>query len=95
VADFVLGKLGHREHVLNNASLELLQGSQFYVVDLVRRRLATLKDSREVIADPKELYDGAKITERTLLPGKDAQLGKSVSKPGSNNPHSVPPNDDS
>jgi uncharacterized protein YbjT (DUF2867 family) len=59
-----------------NGIVEIGGPEQFYVDDLVRRRLATLKDSREVIADPKELYDGAKISERTLLPGKDAQLGK-------------------
>jgi uncharacterized protein YbjT (DUF2867 family) len=59
-----------------NGIVEIGGPEQFYVDDLVRRRLATLKDSREVIADPKELYEGAKISERTLLPGKDAQLGK-------------------
>jgi uncharacterized protein YbjT (DUF2867 family) len=59
-----------------NGIVEIGGPEQFYVDDLVRRRLATLKDSREVIANPKELYDGAKISERTLLPGKDAQLGK-------------------
>ena len=59
-----------------NGIVEIGGPEQFYVDDLVRRRLATLEDSREVIADPKELYDGAKISERTLLPGKDAQLGQ-------------------
>jgi uncharacterized protein YbjT (DUF2867 family) len=44
--------------------------------DLVRRRLAALKDPREVIADPKALYSGAKVNERTLVPGNNALLGK-------------------
>jgi len=44
--------------------------------DLVRRRLAALKDPREVIADPKALYSGAKISERTLVPNKNARLGE-------------------
>jgi len=48
----------------------------FRIDELVRRRLAALKDNREVIADPKALYSGAKISERTLVPGKDARLGK-------------------
>ena len=32
--------------------------------------------SREVIADPNARYSGAKLDERTLVPGKDAQLGE-------------------
>jgi len=46
------------------------------VDDLVRRRLAALKDPREVIADPKALYSGARISDKTLVPGKDARLGE-------------------
>jgi uncharacterized protein YbjT (DUF2867 family) len=49
---------------------------QFRIDELVRRRLASLKDPREVIADPKALYSGAKLSERTLLPGNDARLGE-------------------
>jgi uncharacterized protein YbjT (DUF2867 family) len=49
---------------------------EFRMDDLVRRRLAALKDPREVIADPKALYSGAKVNERTLVPGKNALLGK-------------------
>ena len=49
---------------------------QFRLDDLVRRRLAALKDPREVIADPNALYSGAKISERTLVPGDNARLGE-------------------
>jgi uncharacterized protein YbjT (DUF2867 family) len=49
---------------------------EFRMDDLVRRRLAALKDPREVIADPKALYSGAKVNERTLVPGNNALLGK-------------------
>jgi len=42
----------------------------------VRRRLASLKDSREVIADPNALYSGAKLSEKTLVPGNHARLGE-------------------
>jgi uncharacterized protein YbjT (DUF2867 family) len=49
---------------------------QFRVDELVRRRLASLKDPRQVIADPNALYAGAKLSERTLLPGNNARLGE-------------------
>ncbi len=58
-----------------NGIVEIGGPEQFRLDELVRRRLAALKDSREVIPDPKALYSGAKISERTLVPGNDAQLG--------------------
>ena len=59
-----------------NGTVEVGGPEQFRMDDLVRRRLAALKDPREVIADPKALYSGAKIGERTLVPGNDARLGE-------------------
>jgi uncharacterized protein YbjT (DUF2867 family) len=59
-----------------NGTVEIAGPEQFRIDDLVRRRLAALKDSREVIADPNALYSGAKISERTLVPGNDARLGE-------------------
>jgi uncharacterized protein YbjT (DUF2867 family) len=59
-----------------NGTVEIGGPEQFRVDDLVRRRLAALKDPREVIADPDALYSGAKISERTLLPGNNARLGE-------------------
>jgi uncharacterized protein YbjT (DUF2867 family) len=59
-----------------NGTVEIAGPEQFRVDDLVRRRLAALKDPREVIADPNALYSGAKINERTLVPGNNAQLGE-------------------
>jgi len=59
-----------------NGTVEIGGPEQFRLDDLVRRRLAALKDPREVIADPRALYSGAKISERTLVPGKDARLGE-------------------
>jgi hypothetical protein len=38
--------------------------------------LASLKDPREVLADPNARYSGAKVTEKTLLPGNNARLGE-------------------
>ena len=59
-----------------NGIVEIGGPEQFRVDELVRRRLAALKDPREVIADPDARYDGAEVGERTLLPGKDARLGE-------------------
>jgi len=59
-----------------NGIVEIGGPEQFRVDELVRRRLASLKDSREVIADPNALYAGAKLSERTLLPGNNARLGE-------------------
>jgi uncharacterized protein YbjT (DUF2867 family) len=61
-----------------NGTVEIGGPEQFRLDDLVRRRLAALKDPREVIADPKALYSGAKISERTLVPGDDARLGETT-----------------
>jgi uncharacterized protein YbjT (DUF2867 family) len=51
---------------------------QFRVDELVRRRLASLKDPREVVADPNARHAGAKLSERTLLPGNNARLGQTT-----------------
>ena len=59
-----------------NGIVEIAGPEQFYLDDLVRRRLAAMKDPREVIADPKAGYSGAKISERTLVPGNDARRGE-------------------
>jgi uncharacterized protein YbjT (DUF2867 family) len=59
-----------------NGILEIGGPEQFHLDELVQRRLASLKDSREVIADPKALYSGATISERTLVPDNNAQLGE-------------------
>jgi len=59
-----------------NGIVEIGGPEQFRVDELVRRRLASLKDPREVIADPKALYSGAKLSERTLVPSSNARLGE-------------------
>jgi uncharacterized protein YbjT (DUF2867 family) len=61
-----------------NGIVEVGGPEQFRLDDLVRRRLVALKDPREVIADPKALYSGATISERTLVPGNNARLGKTT-----------------
>ena len=59
-----------------NGTVEIGGPEQFRLDELVRQRLAALKDPREVIADPKALYSGAKVSLRTLVPDKTARLGE-------------------
>jgi uncharacterized protein YbjT (DUF2867 family) len=59
-----------------NGIVEIAGPEQFRVDELVRRRLASLDDPREVIPDPNARYGGARISERTLLPGNNARLGE-------------------
>ena len=59
-----------------NGIVEVGGPEQFRLDELVRRRLKSLNDPREVIADPEALYSGAKIGERTLVPGNNARLGE-------------------
>ena len=59
-----------------NGIVEIGGPEQFRLDELVRRRLASLNDPREVIADPKALYSGATVSERTLVPGNNARLGE-------------------
>lgn len=59
-----------------NGIVEIAGPEQFRVDELVRRRLASLQDPREVIADPNARYSGAKLSEKTLLPGNEARLGE-------------------
>jgi len=59
-----------------NGIVEIAGPEQFRVDELVRRRLAALKDPREVSADPNARYSGAKLSEKTLVPGSNARLGE-------------------
>lgn len=59
-----------------NGTVEIAGPEPFRVDELVRRRLSSLKDQREVVSDPNARYAGAKLSERTLLPGDNARLGE-------------------
>ena len=59
-----------------NGIVEIAGPEQFRLDELVRRRLATVNDSREVVPDPNALYSGAKISEKTLVPSSNALLGE-------------------
>ena len=59
-----------------NGMVEVGGPEKFHLDELARQYLAANKDPREVVADPKARYYGVDISERTLLPGDDAQLGE-------------------
>lgn len=59
-----------------NGTVEVAGPEKFRLEELIRRNLNALNDPREVIADPHPRYFGAEISERTLVPGDDAQLGE-------------------
>ena len=59
-----------------NGTIEIGGPEPFRLDELIRRRLAELNDPREVITDPNARYSGAKVDERTLVPGQDARLGE-------------------
>jgi uncharacterized protein YbjT (DUF2867 family) len=58
-----------------NGIIEVAGPEPFRFDELVRRYLAAHHDSRHVVTDPHALYFGYELTERTLIPGDDAQLG--------------------
>ena len=59
-----------------NGTVEVGGPEKFRLDELVRKSLAAHKDPREVVTDPKARYYGIKLSERTLVPGDDAQLGE-------------------
>ena len=59
---------------LNN-TIEIAGPQPLPVEDFVRQRLRSAGDQRVVVTDPQARYFGARLGERTLLPGAGAQLG--------------------
>jgi uncharacterized protein YbjT (DUF2867 family) len=59
-----------------NGTVEVGGPEQFRFDELIRQALAAWKDPREVVADPHARYYGIELSERTLVPGPDAQLGE-------------------
>jgi uncharacterized protein YbjT (DUF2867 family) len=59
-----------------NGTVEIAGPESFRMDVLVRRRLTQLNDPREVVTDPEARYSGAKVDNRTLVPGPVARLGE-------------------
>ena len=59
-----------------NGSIEIAGPEQFRFDELIRQRLSGLNDPREVIADPHARYFGAEMSEDSLVPIGEAQLGE-------------------
>jgi uncharacterized protein YbjT (DUF2867 family) len=59
-----------------NGIIEVAGPEQFRFDELIRLGLSARKDPREVIADPHARYFGTELSERSLVPGDDAQLGE-------------------
>jgi hypothetical protein len=55
---------------------EIAGPEQFGLDELVRKGLAAKGDPREVVTDEEAPYYGVRLSERTLVPGPDAQLGE-------------------
>jgi uncharacterized protein YbjT (DUF2867 family) len=55
-----------------NGIVEIAGPDQFRLDELIRERISTIGDPREVITDPDAAYFGITPGERTLLPGEDA-----------------------
>jgi uncharacterized protein YbjT (DUF2867 family) len=59
-----------------NGIVEVAGPQQFRLDEFIREGLRAGNDPRTVIADPAAGYFGVEVDERTLVPGKNAQLGK-------------------
>jgi uncharacterized protein YbjT (DUF2867 family) len=59
-----------------NGTVEAGGPEKFRLDELIRRGLAAWNDPREVVADPRGRYYGIEVSERTLVPGDEAQLGE-------------------
>ena len=59
-----------------NGIVEVAGPERLRLDELIRQSFRAQNDPREVVADPRARYFGAELTERTLVPNDDAQLGE-------------------
>src|SRR5258707_224562 len=59
-----------------NGAIEIAGPEVFSFDELIRQQLRALNDSREVVADPHARYFGTELSDRSIVPGDDAQLGE-------------------
>ncbi len=58
-----------------NGVVEVGGPEAFPLAELLRRDMTSRGDTREVVADPAARYSGARVEERTLVPGHGSDLG--------------------
>jgi uncharacterized protein YbjT (DUF2867 family) len=58
-----------------NGSIEIGGPEAFRFDELIRQRLSADNDPRAVVADPNARYFGTELSERSIVPGDNAQLG--------------------
>ena len=61
-----------------NGIVEVAGPEQHRLDELIGRALRDRHDSREVVADPEARYFGARLRERTLVPGDGARLASTT-----------------
>ncbi|MFI9597432.1 SDR family oxidoreductase [Nonomuraea sp. NPDC052265] len=59
-----------------NGRTEIAGPEQYRMDEFFRQALAGLGDPRQVVADERARYFGSELTERSLVPGDDAVLGR-------------------
>jgi len=74
-----------------NHNIEIAGPEVFRFDELIRRRLNSLNDSREVVADPHAPYFGTQLSERSIVPGDTARLGETYFEAWLKSPASQPP----
>ena len=57
-------------------AIEIAGPEQFRFDEVIRQQLRALSDPRQVVADPHARYFGAEMSENSLVPIGDAQLGE-------------------
>ena len=62
--------------VPSNGIIEVAGPTSFRFDELIRMALSARDDSRNVVADPAARYFGAVLSERSLVPGVGARLGR-------------------
>ena len=58
-----------------NGIVEVAGPEQYRLDEFIREDLSARHDPRQVVADPDARYFGARLTETSLMPGAEAQLG--------------------
>jgi uncharacterized protein YbjT (DUF2867 family) len=57
-----------------NRTVEVAGPERFRLSDLAAEVLTAYEDPRSIVADPHALYFGAELTDRSLLPGREARV---------------------